>query len=80
MSKKQEYLCEVCGKNEQLTVADAFSTGWDYPPSFGAWGVISPRTCGDCTIVDTAWWALQTGAELTERHLETIKRILGESK
>ena len=59
-----EHWCENCGKREILTPDQAFHAGWDFPPRMGAWGVISPRTCGDCGIETTLWWALQTD-ELT---------------
>lgn len=69
------YECEVCGKKEELTETEAFNAGWDYPPFVGEWGVISPRTCGNCGIHYTAWWALMEDEELTEKQLETIRRI-----
>jgi hypothetical protein len=70
-----EHICEVCDKTEMLNTRQAQNAGWDYPPFIGVWGVISPRTCGDCPMTETAWWALQTGAELTEKHKVTIERI-----
>lgn len=75
-----EYICEVCGKVENLTEKDAFESGWDYPPFMGIWGVVSPRTCGDCLIDKTAYWHLLTkGSEdIPEHHMTTIKRILEE--
>lgn len=74
------YECEVCGRVEELTEKDAFDTGWDYPPFVGVWGVVSPRTCGGdgCGIQNTAYWAVITGAELTEQQLATIERIRAE--
>src|SRR5688572_10204430 len=75
-----EYLCESCDKRESLTEEQAYNAGWDYPPFIGIWGVVSPRTCPDCTIETTAYWALlREGVEgLNEKHQETIKRILAE--
>lgn len=75
-----EYLCETCDKHENLTPDEAYAAGWDYPPFMGAWGVVSPRTCGDCDISTTAWWHLTTqGTEnLPERHRTTILRIAAE--
>ena len=35
--------------------------GWDYPPRMGTFGIVSPRTCGDCSMMDTLWMALQSG-------------------
>ncbi len=79
MDKKLVHICEVCGKTEILTPEEAFISGWDYPPRMGAFGVISPRTCGDCLSKDTAWWALvcdkKSIHELSQKQRETIKRI-----
>ncbi|HEY3491375.1 MAG TPA: hypothetical protein VGK43_00385, partial [Solirubrobacterales bacterium] len=56
----------------------------DYPPFIGMWGVISPRTCPNCMIDTTAYWAIMHAArtnesvkieDLDERHQATIKRI-----
>lgn len=30
-------------------------------PRMGAFGIVSPRTCGDCSMIDTLWMALQSG-------------------
>ena len=73
-----EHICEVCDKIETLTAREAHDAGWDYPPFIGMWGVVSQRTCGNCSMIHSAWWALQTGAELTEKHKQTIRRILEE--
>lgn len=75
-----EYLCETCGKHETLTEKEAFEAGWDYPPFIGAWGVVSPRTCGECSIDTTAWWhlTLHGSDDLPERHRATIARIIAE--
>jgi hypothetical protein len=75
-----EYLCEVCGKREDLTEEEAYKQGWDYPPFMGIWGVLSPRTCGDCTIDQTAYWyVIQQGTEnIPPNHMNTIKRVLAE--
>lgn len=82
MDKKLVHICEVCGKTEIMTPEEAFIRGWDYPPRMEAFGVISPRTCGDCLSKDTAWWALVCDKkgihELTQKQRETIKRIQGE--
>ncbi len=77
------YECEVCGKVETLTDREAFEAGWDYPPFIGTWGIISPRTCGDCGIEKSAYWfILKRTAEdmenIPEQHVNTIKRILAE--
>ena len=63
MEKEQRliHVCEVCGKTKIMTPEQAFNEGWDYPPRMGAFGIVSPRTCGDCALVDTLWMALQSG-------------------
>lgn len=79
---KFTHICEVCGKEELLTANESFKQGWDYPPNMGAWGIISPRTCGECLIDGTLWWALSIEGklqeELTEAQTATLNRILGE--
>lgn len=76
------HVCEVCGVTEKLTPSQAFEQGWDYPPNMGVWGVISPRTCGDCGTDGTVWWAVvvdkKTVDDLTEQQVATVERILGE--
>lgn len=77
------HVCEVCGIQEVLTAADAFESGWDYPPTLGIFGIVSPRTCGTCPVTGTAWWQITMLAipahALGLKHLETIRRILKES-
>lgn len=77
---KYDYLCEVCGKTESLTQTEAYDSGWDYPPFIGVWGVISPRTCPNCTIEKTAyWWLMTRGTKgLPANHLATVERIIAE--
>lgn len=77
-SELLRYKCEVCGRTEILTETDAFESGWDYPPFIGAWGVVSPRTCADCGIDKTAYWAVITGAPLSDHQQDTIQRITEE--
>ena len=76
------HVCEVCGRTEILTPQEAFDEGWDYPPRMGSFGIVSPRTCPDCSMMDTAWAALtlkgKTPNELTERLKQTILRIVSE--
>ena len=76
------FQCEGCGLTVMLTDHLAYQLGWDYPPFMGEWGVISPRTCGECGVESTAWWALAVDKtpveQLEERHLLTIERILRE--
>ena len=82
MAKKLIHICEVCGKTEILTPEEAFNEGWDYPPRMGDFGIVGPRTCGDCPINLTVWWALvsekKSVSELSQKQRETIKRIQGE--
>ena len=76
------HICEVCGTEQNLTPEAAFEAGWDYPPNMGTFAVISPRTCPDCEVNQTLWWALQvdgyTTNMLTVRQRETFQRICGE--
>lgn len=85
MDQLLEHWCEVCGATERLTAEAAFHAGWDFPPRMGAWGVISPRTCGDCPITGTLWWAIQQGdldpadpLGWPESRREILARILSE--
>lgn len=55
------HYCEVCGKKELLTAEEAHKQGWDYPPTIGKFGFLSPRTCGDCKLTDTLFWKITTG-------------------
>ena len=79
---KLKHVCEVCGKTEILTPDEAFEQGWDYPPRMGSFGVVSPRTCGDCTIEKTLWWRLSfdyTSIDaLSEKDKKTLCCILNE--
>lgn len=80
------HYCEVCGKKEFITAADAFNSGWDYPPQMGIFGLLSPRKCGNCSIVDTLYWKIHTSGriplvlegELSPEELITWRRIKGE--
>ena len=67
--------CEVCGKEENLTSEQGYEAGWDFPPSMGKVGWVCPRTCSDCTIDKTAWFALQRGQELTETQEKAVQRM-----
>lgn len=76
------HICEVCGKEEILTPEQGHDQGWDYPPKIGHFKIISPRTCGNCGIDRTLWWALSTErkqkADLNKKQLKTLNRILNE--
>lgn len=75
--------CEVCGKEELLTSEEAFRTGWDFPPRMGVWGVVSPRTCGQCPINATVWCAVAVDGydakQLSPEQREVAARIHAES-
>ena len=80
------HYCEVCGKKEFITAQDAFDNGWDYPPNMGHFGMLSPRTCGNCLMQDTLFWKINQGggiplvieSKLTPEELVTWRRIKGE--
>jgi len=76
------HICESCGKLELISSEDAFEQGWDYPPIMGTYRVISPRTCGDCSISTTLWWELTCNktpiSQLSQKHIQTLQRILEE--
>ncbi|MFD1441652.1 hypothetical protein [Lacticaseibacillus hegangensis] len=88
------YICEGCGTVKMYpTPEDAFNDGWDYPPRLGEFGVIGPRTCGNCGIDKTLWWKLVTARDVTDEkvpvselplgdltpsQMRTFQRILGE--
>ena len=79
---KLKHVCEVCGKEEILTPDEAFDQGWDYPPRMGTFGIISPRTCCNCAMIDTVWWKLtclgMKVSDLSEKDKETVNRIIHE--
>ena len=54
------HYCEVCGKKEFITAKEALDAGWDYPPHFGEFGLLGPRTCGNCSLKDTLFWKVHT--------------------
>lgn len=76
------HICECCGKTEFLTPEEAFQAGWDYPPTIGTFGVIGPRTCGNCTMDNTLWWAVAEKKipldQLSPAQEAAMVRILGE--
>lgn len=80
--QKLKHMCEVCGKEEDLTPDEGFQNGWDYPPRMGPFGIVSPRTCGDCPVNSTLWWSLivnQTSVtDLNEAQTKTLQRIMKE--
>lgn len=76
------HYCEVCGKKELLTPEEAFEQGWDYPPRMGRFRILSPRTCGNCSIADTLYIKLVSGgktfSDLSEEEKAVLARIMNE--
>lgn len=76
------HVCEVCGTEAVLTPDEAYAAGWDYPPKMGTFGVVSPRTRGDCPLTATVWAAVamegKGPADLTDAQRATLARIAGE--
>ena len=79
------HYCEVCGKKEYITAQQAFEDRWDYPPDMGHFGLLGPRTCGNCLLKDTLFWKVNTEEKipipivveemLTPKERVTWKRI-----
>ena len=80
------HYCEVCGKKEYITAEQAFNDGWDYPPHFGAFGVLSQRICGDCPITSTLWFRMMQkkgeerfrASDMTPEEIRFVERVKGE--
>lgn len=79
------HYCEVCGKKVFCTAQEAFDSGWDYPPKIGNFGLLGPRTCGNCSLADTLFWKINQQSlplviesNLDDDELVTWKRIKGE--
>jgi len=77
--QKIRHICENCGKEELLTSDEGHVSGWDYPPRLGTFGIVSPRTCGDCGIETTLWWTICMKktpiTQLSKKQLGTLWRI-----
>jgi hypothetical protein len=79
--EKYKYECEACGRVDECPEEEAYQAGWDYPPFVGAWGIVSPRTCPNCLIDQSAYWYLlnrQENDPIPENHVKTLLRILEE--
>jgi predicted kinase len=83
--RKFWHYCEVCGRKEFITAEEAFSAGWDYPPSMYQFGILTPRTCGNCSMGDTLFFKVSVlniqdmdDKNLTPKELATLRRIQGE--
>lgn len=76
--------CEVCGREQRTTLAEAHENGWDFGGPGGVYpaGLITPRTCGTCSIDKTVWWQLAIRhipmSALEVRQRAVIDRILAE--
>lgn len=80
------HVCCSCGKEEILSSKEAFEKGWDYPgpdgiykdmPNYG-FCILTPRTCGDCSINKSLYWRLMESNEVNEKDKKTLERILNE--
>jgi len=76
------HVCEVCGKREFISAQEATKGGWDYPPHIGSFGLLGPRTCGDCSLTDTLFWKVHQQSlpiviesQLTKEEMITWRRI-----
>lgn len=84
------HYCEVCGKKKYITAQEAYEEGWDYPPHMGKFGLLGPRTCGECSLEDTLFWKVNTEKKvpipivverlLTPEEKVTWRRIKSEPK
>lgn len=80
------HYCEICGRKEFITAGEAFDSGWDYPPRVGHFGMLSPRTCGNCTMAGTLYMKINSPGrlpivledELTPEERITWRRIKAE--
>lgn len=79
------HYCECCGKKAFITAKEAFDDGWDYPPQIGKFGLLGPRTCGDCSVTNTLFWKVQqqeipivSERDLTAEERKTWERIKNE--
>lgn len=87
-TRKFWHYCEVCGKKVYMTAEEAYNDGWDYPPKMGQFGLLGPRICGECELVDTLFWKVNTGGglplvfenSLSQEELAVWRRIRREPK
>ena len=84
--EKFRHICCSCGKSMMLSSKEAFEMGWDYPGKEGIYkempnhgfGILLPRTCGDCGITQSLYWRMMVGEKLSKKDYETIERIQNE--
>lgn len=79
------HYCESCGTKVFCTAQEAYDEGWDYPPKIGTFGVLGPRTCGNCCMINTLYLKVMRQkipiiikSNLTENELRTWQRIKNE--
>ena len=79
------HYCEVCGTKIFCIAQEAFEAGWDYPPKIGTFGLLGPRTCGNCLLTDTLFFrvyqqenSIVIERNLTEKEAQTWQRIKNE--
>lgn len=79
------HYCSGCGTKIYCTAQEAFDAGWDYPPRIGAFGVLGPRTCGNCNMIDPLYLKVMKQkipivieSNLTKKELRTWQRIKNE--
>lgn len=79
------HYCESCGAKIYCTSQEAYDEGWDYPPRIGTFGVLGPRTCGNCCMINTLYLKVMRQkipiiikSNLTENELRTWQRIKNE--
>ncbi len=79
------HYCESCGTKVFCTAQEAYDEGWDYPPRIGTFGVLGPRTCGNCCMINTLYLKVMRQkipiiikSNLTENELRTWQRIKNE--
>lgn len=79
-SWRLRHVCEVCGRDEVLESEEAHRQGWDYPPRMGVFGIVSPRTCPDCPMTKTVWWAItcEKKTRLDPNQMKVVERIKDE--
>lgn len=72
--------CEVCKKEELLTPKEGYEAGWDAAPYMYPIGVLTPRTCPQCTIEKTVWFDVtiqkKSIKDLSDDQKEVIERIM----
>ena len=84
--ERYRHICCSCNKSMVLSSKEAFELGWDYPGKDGIYkdmpnhgfGILAPRTCGDCGITQSLYWRTMVGEKLSKKDYETLERIQNE--